>query len=201
MDDAAELIIHTDGAARGNPGPAAFAYTIERDGAEPILEAGRLGKKTNNQAEYEAVIEALTHAAEVAPYGRAVVHSDSELLVKQMNGDYRVKNGDLRGLYERAQALCSRLRGGVEFRHVRREENRLADQLANEALDGRREPTPRASHFRTTAPTPATTAPSPRDRALGRLRSAKAAWASGAAEPTPEKLLDELFGLLKRQTS
>jgi len=203
MGEPAVLTIHTDGAARGNPGPAAFAYTIERDGADPIEEAGRLGRLTNNQAEYTALVRALEHALELGAEHRVVVHSDSELMVKQMTGAYRVKNEDLRDLYEQAQALRRRFRGGVTFRHVRREENRRADALGNEALDGLREPTPRASHFRK-PPAPATPAPAPleatslRAEALFCLRQAAAAWAAGGAAPTPERVWDQLLDVLAR---
>ncbi len=140
-----QLTIHTDGASRGNPGPAAFAYVIARNGEEPIEEAGKLGRMTNNQAEYTALVRALEHALELGEHHRVLVHSDSELMVKQMSGQYRVKNEDLRDLYEEARGLCARFRGGVTFRHVRREQNARADALGNEALNGLREPTPRAS--------------------------------------------------------
>ena len=146
MAEAALLRIHTDGASRGNPGPAAFAYIIDRDGEDLIEEAGKLGRMTNNQAEYLALVRALEHALELGAHHRVVVHSDSELLVKQMKGEYRVKNADLRDLYEEATALCGRFKEAVAFQHVRREDNRRADALGNEALDGLREPTPRASN-------------------------------------------------------
>ncbi len=146
MAESALILIHTDGASRGNPGPAAFAYILQRDGEDPIEEAGRIGRMTNNQAEYTALVRALEHALELGADHRVLVHSDSELLVKQMRGEYRVKNEDLRDLYEQARGLSGRFRGGVTFRHVRREENSRADALGNEALDGLREPTPRASN-------------------------------------------------------
>ncbi len=145
------LTIHTDGASRGNPGPAAFAYVISGNGDDPIEEAGRLGRLTNNQAEYTALVKALEHALELGANHRVLIHSDSELLVKQMSGQYRVKNEDLRDLYEEARDLCARFRGGVTFQHVRREQNSRADALGNEALDGLREPTPRASTVHPTA--------------------------------------------------
>jgi ribonuclease HI len=200
------LTIHTDGASRGNPGPAAFAYVIARDGEEPIEEAGKLGRMTNNQAEYLALVRALEHALELGAHHRVVVHSDSELLVKQMKGEYRVKNADLRDLYEEASALCGRFNESVDFCHVRREDNRRADALGNEALDGLREPTPRASNTpradgksRTPAKPPA---PPPaldlREEALARLRQVAAAWSSGAAAPSPEQVWDQLLALLER---
>ena len=132
------LTIHTDGASRGNPGPAAYAYTIERDGHDAIEEADLIGTTTNNVAEYTALIKALEHAAEVGTNCRVVVKSDSELMVKQLNGEYKVKNEDLRPLFEEVQRLKRLFPEGVSFRHVRREENRRADQLGNEALDGLR---------------------------------------------------------------
>ena len=138
MDEATLLTIHTDGASRGNPGEAAFAYVISRDGQPSLEGAGRLGQMTNNQAEYTALVRALEHALELGPQHRVLIHSDSELMVKQMNGEYRVKNEDLRDLYEQACSLRRRFEGPVTIRHVRREQNKRADQLCNEALDGKR---------------------------------------------------------------
>lgn len=207
---AAELIsIHTDGASRGNPGPAAFAYIIARPGEDPIEEAGKLGRMTNNQAEYSALVEALKHALELGAHHQVVVHSDSELMVKQMQGEYRVKNGDLRDLYEAARELSEQFNGGVKFRHVRREENRRADQLGNEALDGVREPTPRASTVYPSTPPPrkssparnntsTAAAPSLRDEAVLCLRHAAESWQAGGADPTAEQVWDKLLALLKR---
>ena len=134
MNAADVLTIHTDGAARGNPGPAAFAYVIARDGAPPIEENGCLGRMTNNQAEYTALVRALEHALRVGAEHRVLVKSDSELMVKQMRGEYRVKNEALRGLFLEASRLVRQL-GSVEFRHVKRAHNELADRLVNEALD------------------------------------------------------------------
>ena len=199
MADAPLITIHTDGASRGNPGPAAFAYVLTRGGEEPIEEAGRLGRMTNNQAEYVALVRALEHALELGADHRVLVNSDSELLVKQMRGEYRVKNEDLRDLYEEARDLCRRFRGGVTFRHVRRGENSRADALGNEALDGLREPTPRASNTPRAAPKPSPQ-PSLREQGVARLRKAAAAWAAGAAEPTAEQVWDDLLALLKRHS-
>ncbi len=138
MSDADVLLIHTDGASRGNPGVAAYAYVLEV-GDETIEEAGRLGQMTNNQAEYTALVKALEHASRLEVDRPVVVHSDSELLVKQMRGEYKVKNEELRGLYTQASRLAAQFRHGVTFKHVRREKNRRADQLCNEVLDGKRE--------------------------------------------------------------
>jgi ribonuclease HI len=126
--------IHIDGAARGNPGPAAYAYVIERDDGEPIEEAERLGETTNNFAEYTALVRVLERARDLG--GRRLsIKSDSELLVKQMNGQYKVKHPELKILY--GQAI--ELRRGFEsvtIQHVRREHNKRADELCNLVLDG-----------------------------------------------------------------
>jgi len=124
----------TDGGARGNPGPAAFAYVLEDEDGEPLASHGeRIGIATNNVAEYRALVAGLARAAELGVTGLEVV-SDSELLVKQMRGEYRVKNEALRELNEQAERLAGKL-GRVEYRHVRRAHNELADRLVNEALD------------------------------------------------------------------
>ena len=138
MREPAVLTINTDGAARNNHGPAAFAYVIARDGQPPIEDAGCLGEMTNNQAEYTALIRALERALELGAHHRLIIRSDSELLVKQMNKEYRVKDSGLRPLFEKAQELCARFDTKPTIRHVRRAENKRADELCNEALDGRR---------------------------------------------------------------
>ena len=133
MSKAPVLNIHIDGAARGNPGPAAYAYIICRDGAPALEEAGCLGNATNNVAEYTALLKALQRAAQLGGK-RLQIHSDSELLVKQMNGEYRVKNEALRQLSLEASRHARRV-GKVRYTAVRREQNELADRLVNEALD------------------------------------------------------------------
>jgi ribonuclease HI/probable phosphoglycerate mutase len=138
MSDTPVLTIHTDGASRGNPGASAFSYVIARKGAPVVENAGCLGDMTNNQAEYTALVRALEHALKLGPAHRVVLNSDSELMVKQLKGEYKVKNADLRPLFERARELAGRFAGGVEFVHVRRELNKRADQLCNNALDGKR---------------------------------------------------------------
>jgi ribonuclease HI len=124
----------TDGGARGNPGPAAFGYVLEaEDGTVLAAHGEAIGTATNNVAEYRALIAGLEKAAEVGVNELEVV-SDSELLVKQMRGEYKVKSETLRGLFERASDLANRL-GPVRYTAVRREHNELADRLVNEALD------------------------------------------------------------------
>jgi ribonuclease HI len=126
--------LSTDGGARGNPGPAAYGYVLEtEDGTVLAAHGEKIGNATNNVAEYSALIAGLEKAIELAVADVEVV-SDSELLVKQMTGEYRVKNAALRELSSEAARLARKL-GRVEYRAVRREHNELADRLVNEALD------------------------------------------------------------------
>ena len=126
--------LFTDGGARGNPGPAAFGYVLEaEDGAVLAAHGEAIGVATNNVAEYRALVAGLAQAAEMG-VDEVDVISDSELLVKQMRGEYKVKNAVLRELWDDAQELAGRL-GKVTFEAVRREQNELADRLVNEALD------------------------------------------------------------------
>jgi probable phosphoglycerate mutase len=126
--------LSTDGGARGNPGPAAYGYVLEAyDGTVLAAHGETIGTATNNVAEYRALIAGLEKALELHVDELEVV-SDSELLVKQMRGEYRVKNAALRELWDEASALARRLRS-VRYTAVRREHNELADQLVNEALD------------------------------------------------------------------
>ena len=126
--------LFTDGGARGNPGPAAYGYVLEaEDGTVLASEGKAIGVATNNVAEYSALIAGLEKALELQIPEVEVV-SDSELMVKQMQGVYRVKNEALRELSLQASRLARRL-GEVRYRAVRREHNELADRLVNEALD------------------------------------------------------------------
>jgi probable phosphoglycerate mutase len=126
--------LSTDGGARGNPGPAAYAYVLEDDDATVLAAHGEaIGVATNNVAEYRAVVEGLRKAIELGVDELEVV-SDSQLVVEQMRGAYKVKNARLRELWEEAQELADRL-GKVRYLAVRREHNELADRLVNEALD------------------------------------------------------------------
>ncbi len=126
--------LFTDGGARGNPGPAAYGYVLEADDGTVLAAHGeRIGVATNNVAEYRALIAGLEKALELGLAEVGVV-SDSELLVKQMTGEYRVKNEALKKLHGEAERVARRI-GGVSYRAVRREHNELADQLVNEALD------------------------------------------------------------------
>lgn len=129
--------LSTDGGARGNPGPAAYAYVLEaQDGTVLAAHGETIGVATNNVAEYRALIAGLEKALELQLSDIDVV-SDSELLVKQMTGEYRVKNQALQELSLEAARLARRL-GDVTYTAVRREHNELADRLVNEALDARK---------------------------------------------------------------
>ncbi len=126
--------LFTDGGARGNPGPAAYGYVLEADDGTVLAAHGeRIGVATNNVAEYRALIAGLEKALELGLDQVGVV-SDSELLVKQMTGEYRVKNEALKKLNDEAERVARRI-GDVSYRAVRREHNELADRLVNEALD------------------------------------------------------------------
>ena len=126
--------LSTDGGARGNPGPAAAAYVLEtEDGTVLDARGETIGVTTNNVAEYRALVAGLAKAVELGVEELEVV-SDSELLVKQMNGEYRVKNAALVDLSLEAARLARKI-GRVRYTAVRRTENELADSLVNEALD------------------------------------------------------------------
>ena len=126
--------LFTDGGARGNPGPAAYAYVLEDEHGEVLAAHGEaIGHATNNVAEYRALVEGLRKAVSLGVRELEVV-SDSELMVKQMRGEYRIKNEALRGLSAEA-GRAARDVGNVRYTAVRREHNELADRLVNEALD------------------------------------------------------------------
>jgi ribonuclease HI len=129
--------LFTDGGARGNPGPAAFAYVLEAENGTVLAAHGEaIGVATNNVAEYRALVEGLRKAVETGVEELEVV-SDSELVIKQMRGEYRVKNRALQELSLEAARLARGLRS-VDYTAVRREQNELADRLVNEALDASR---------------------------------------------------------------
>ena len=126
--------LSTDGGARGNPGPAAYGYVLQADDGHVLAAHGEaIGRATNNVAEYRGLVAGMAKAAELGIRELEVV-SDSELLVKQMLGDYRVKNESLRELWEEANDLERRF-AKVRYTAVRRAHNELADRLVNEALD------------------------------------------------------------------
>lgn len=129
-----ELIIYTDGAARGNPGPAGAGGQITTPTGEVIAEISEyVGETTNNVAEYKALLITLEKSLAYNPVA-VVIRSDSELLVKQLKGEYKVKNEGLKPLHERAKRLLMHFKN-VSIQHVYRSENKQADQLANKAID------------------------------------------------------------------
>ena len=126
--------LFTDGGSRGNPGPAAYGYVLEAEDGNVLAAHGEaIGRATNNVAEYSGLVAGLEKAAELGVRELEVV-SDSELLVKQMQGEYRVKNQALKALWEEANDLERRF-GRVRYTAVRRDHNELADSLVNAALD------------------------------------------------------------------
>ena len=126
-------VAHIDGGSRGNPGPAGYGVCIERSDGTLVKLKEPLGVATNNVAEYRGLLAALAWAAHQG-VDRLLVRSDSLLLVKQMRGEYRVKHPGLQPLWEEARGLARRI-CEVRFEHVRREFNKDADRLANEAMD------------------------------------------------------------------
>ena len=129
------MVAYIDGGSRGNPGPAGFGVRIE-DGHGVLVHEwhGAIGTATNNVAEYRGLLSALAWAVEHGARSLEI-RSDSQLLVRQMLGNYRVKNAGLLRLFTEARALAARI-PKVRYTHVRRELNTEADRLANEAMDG-----------------------------------------------------------------
>ena len=129
-----KIIIYTDGAARGNPGPAgAGAFLCDENGKVLAEVADYLGETTNNVAEYKALLAGLRKALDLGAV-EASVFADSELMIKQLKGEYRVKNDGLKPLYLQALTLLSKFEK-FSLTHVRREKNKEADRLSNEAID------------------------------------------------------------------
>ena len=195
-----DATVHIDGGSRGNPGPAAYALVLRRPGFASYDECDCIGTATNNVAEYAALVRALGLALDLKLNGLAVF-SDSELLVRQMKGEYKVKSRELLELYQEASALKAMLPGPVTFTHVKREFNRDADRLCNEALDGRPRP-------------PATESEAPLDQSpeldldpldaagLACLARAATSWAArGPADPPVAAVWRELRTIFTRAES
>jgi ribonuclease HI len=135
MPNETHTIIYADGASRGNPGKAAYGLIIHQP--DKILRLGRyLGKATNNEAEYQALLAALKWASDHG-VAKVTYYSDSKLVVEQINGRYKVKHPNLRGLFLEALALKRRV-GEFNVFHIRRENNTEADDLVNEILDAQK---------------------------------------------------------------
>ena len=138
-------ILQFDGGSRGNPGPAGIGVTISDGAGKAVYELGEyLGRCTNNVAEYTALVRGLA-AAKTIGIRKLLIRADSELVVRQMNGQYKVKSPDLKPLFQQAQALIAEItaaagagRGEVKVTHVYREGNTRADELANLAMDAQR---------------------------------------------------------------
>lgn len=129
------VIAYIDGGARGNPGPAGYGVRIEAADGSLIDElTGSIGTATNNVAEYRGLLAALTYLDQRG-YRNAVIRSDSELLTKQMRGQFKVRNPGLQPLHKQASEIVGRL-GQIRFEHVPRAQNKEADRLANQAMDG-----------------------------------------------------------------
>lgn len=131
-----EICIYTDGASRGNPGNSSASFVVvDADGQIVKHDSKFLGKTTNNRAEYRAVIFSLKEASNLTS-GKVTVYSDSKLLVKQLTGFWRVKNDQLKELFDKVKKLTKRFQS-VDFKHVNRENKyvSIADKLCNEKLD------------------------------------------------------------------
>lgn len=203
-------IANIDGASRGNPGPASYAVVIRDASGKIILElAKRLGRETNNVAEYYALLTALDYAA---THGISAlrIRSDSELLVRQMQGRYKVKSPDLKPLFERASKLARQI-PYFSLEHVRRELNRDADALANLALDSGdfssvapKTANPSGTLAQATATDLPTTSPSGRSSAVSKhsqdVSRVKARFAGGVFVPAePVELAEGTNVLLEFQ--
>jgi len=164
------LTLEFDGGSRGNPGPAGIGIVIRAEDETPIYILGRcIGRATNNVAEYRAMITAMEKALELGAT-RVVIRGDSELIIKQMRGEYRVKHPDMRVLYDQAQVLIHRFED-AKIEHNLRHKNELADKLVNQSLDRNRDVTDvdNPDSRRSALDDPSPVAPKPGDRfACGR---------------------------------
>jgi len=131
------LHAYTDGASRGNPGESGIGVIVKNDKGEPILRlAAYIGRATNNLAEYTALLTLLKRVRGI-DCQRLIVHSDSELMVRQLNGEYRIKNPEIGKYYKEIQDILRTIPFAIEIKHVSRETNYEADQLANEGIESR----------------------------------------------------------------
>jgi probable phosphoglycerate mutase len=193
------VVAYTDGGSRGNPGPSGYGVVIQGDDGAVLAELSEfIGMRTNNVAEYSGMLAALEYAL-AHGHPRLRIVSDSELMVKQMRGQYRVQSPELRPLYEQAKRLAGKLEA-FQIEHVLRGKNRKADELANLAMDRgmRRKPeTKSATASVTSAVTPSTTAAPPVRPLRGIVKEGKISLLEGSIpEGTivvvmPEKALGE----------
>ena len=180
------LVAHVDGGARGNPGPAGFGVVIEDSAGRPVARLSQyLGHRTNNYAEYMGLLSALAYAGKHGFKALKVI-SDSELMVRQIQGKYKVKSPVLLDLYQHAKSLIQRL-DWFRIEHTLREGNAEADRLANQAMDdGMRSPSP--GQLREQAGRSATPAPPPTPREVeGVVRDGRVEF-TGVALPEGTKV-------------
>ncbi len=196
------MVAHVDGGSRGNPGPAGYgAYITDGEGRRLAELNDFLGVQTNNFAEYSGLIAALEYAVEHG-YGTVKAVSDSELMVKQMKGQYKVRSEALLAIYGEAKALVRKL-DRFEIRHVLRHLNKDADRLANEAMDrGMKSPAPAAAD---SARTSAVRAEAPRADAYAKppvrpeeIKELRGFVRDGVVEFTGEKFPDGVFVVVRR---
>lgn len=128
-----KAILYTDGGARGNPGPAGIGYILVLENGREVSHGEYFGEATNNQAEYKALLAGMQRAKQEHVL-ELKCRLDSELVVKQLNGKYRVKDADLKPLFEQVKSLIAAF-GEISFTHIPREKNKKADKLVNKALD------------------------------------------------------------------
>jgi len=184
------MVAHIDGGSRGNPGPAGYgAYIADAEGRRLAELSEFLGVQTNNFAEYSGLIAALEYAVEHG-YSRVQIISDSELLVKQMKGQYKVRSESLLAIYQEARALVRRLER-FEIRHVLRHLNKDADRLANAAMD-------RGMGSASTARADAYAKPPAAREEIKELRGYVT---DGRVEFTGEKFPDGVFVVIRRARS
>ena len=130
------VIVNTDGGSRGNPGPGAVGFVVYENDKEIYKKGKCIGHTTNNQAEYMAVLEALCFLEKDEKDEKEIIFRvDSELVVRQLNGEYRVKDRELKSLFLKIREKIIGSGLNVSFVHVRREQNKVADSLVNQALD------------------------------------------------------------------
>jgi ribonuclease HI len=153
MLNSSEIVAHIDGGSRGNPGPAAYGVAIETTQGEPVTAFGKfIGETTNNVAEYQGLLAALDYALSHG-HPRLRILTDSQLMARQISGQYKVRSPDLKPLHDKARAMIAHLES-FSIRHVYREHNQEADRLANQAMDeaasgkAPRPPAPRAPERR-----------------------------------------------------
>ncbi len=193
-------IANIDGGSRGNPGPASWAFVVKDEKTGQVIERqAAMGSATNNVAEYTALVQVLTFALE-ADFTHLAIRSDSELLVRQMTGVYKVKNAELLPLYEDAKGKSKRLES-FAITHIRREYNKRADELCNLALDAEEKskgvvkPTKAAKASKSNQ-TPAEK--DLRERCLPLIEFYAEDWRNGApVKPFSELLMKELIALIE----